>query len=123
MRSHGTEAPGSCALLVEKRHGKFSCAGCDQPLFESKGKFESGTGGPASMIRSRGLWKHPLTGSLVWSEPRFIAQTAAAILDTFLMTALHQPTSATASTESRWTSCWAEVDLCSRLGGVIQPQI
>jgi peptide-methionine (R)-S-oxide reductase len=47
MRSHGTEAPGSCALLLEKRHGKFSCAGCDQPLFESKGKFESGTGWPS----------------------------------------------------------------------------
>jgi peptide-methionine (R)-S-oxide reductase len=47
MRSHGTEAPGSCALLLEKRHGKFSCAGCDQPLFESNGKFESGTGWPS----------------------------------------------------------------------------
>ena len=34
MRSHGTEAPGSCALLLEKRPGRFSCAGCGQPLFE-----------------------------------------------------------------------------------------
>ena len=42
MRHHGTEAPGSCALLLDKRHGRFSCAGCDQPLFELKGKFESG---------------------------------------------------------------------------------
>jgi peptide-methionine (R)-S-oxide reductase len=47
MRSHGTEAPGSCALLWEKRPGKFSCAGCGQPLFESKLKFESGTGWPS----------------------------------------------------------------------------
>jgi peptide-methionine (R)-S-oxide reductase len=47
MRSHGTEAPGSCALLLEKRHGQFSCAGCDQPLFDSHGKFESGTGWPS----------------------------------------------------------------------------
>ncbi len=37
MRSHGTEAPGSCALLVEKRHGRFTCAGCDRPLFEVEG--------------------------------------------------------------------------------------
>jgi peptide-methionine (R)-S-oxide reductase len=44
MRSHGTEAPGSYALLLEKRPGRFSCAGCGHPLFESKGKFESGTG-------------------------------------------------------------------------------
>jgi peptide-methionine (R)-S-oxide reductase len=47
MRGHGTEAPGSCALLVEKRPGKFSCAGCGQPLFETRRKFESGTGWPS----------------------------------------------------------------------------
>ncbi|MCO5064654.1 MAG: peptide-methionine (R)-S-oxide reductase MsrB [Rhizobiaceae bacterium] len=47
MRQHGTERPGSCALLYEKRAGTFSCAGCDQPLFESKLKFESGTGWPS----------------------------------------------------------------------------
>ena len=47
MRNHGTERPGSCALLYEKRAGTFSCVGCDQPLFESKLKFESGTGWPS----------------------------------------------------------------------------
>jgi peptide-methionine (R)-S-oxide reductase len=47
MRNHGTERPGSCALLHEKRAGVFSCAGCDQPLFASKLKFESGTGWPS----------------------------------------------------------------------------
>jgi peptide-methionine (R)-S-oxide reductase len=47
MRDHGTERPGSCALLVEKRPGTFSCAGCDTPLFEGKVKFESGTGWPS----------------------------------------------------------------------------
>jgi peptide-methionine (R)-S-oxide reductase len=47
MRQHGTERPGSCALLLEKRPGTFVCAGCDQPLFESKLKFESGTGWPS----------------------------------------------------------------------------
>ena len=47
MRGHGTERPGSCALLYEKRPGVFACAGCGQPLFESKTKFESGTGWPS----------------------------------------------------------------------------
>jgi len=47
MRQHGTEAPGSCALLHEKRQGKFTCAGCAQPLFASTLKFESGTGWPS----------------------------------------------------------------------------
>ena len=47
MRSHGTERPGSCALLYEKRPCTFYCAGCDSPLFEGKVKFESGTGWPS----------------------------------------------------------------------------
>ncbi len=47
MRAHGTERPGSCALLHEKRQGTFSCAGCGQQLFASDGKFESGTGWPS----------------------------------------------------------------------------
>jgi peptide-methionine (R)-S-oxide reductase len=47
MRSHGTEVPGSCALLLEKRAGRFLCAGCGHPLFESEEKFESGTGWPS----------------------------------------------------------------------------
>jgi peptide-methionine (R)-S-oxide reductase len=47
MRQHGTEMPGSCALLHEKRAGTFHCAACGQPLFASKLKFESGTGWPS----------------------------------------------------------------------------
>ena len=47
MRGHGTERPGSCALLAEKRPGTFSCAAYSQPLFEGKRKFESGTGWPS----------------------------------------------------------------------------
>jgi peptide-methionine (R)-S-oxide reductase len=34
-------------LLHEKRSGTFRCAACDQPLFTSKLKFESGTGWPS----------------------------------------------------------------------------
>ncbi len=47
MREHGTERPGSCALNHEKRPGMFRCAGCDQELFVSRMKFESGTGWPS----------------------------------------------------------------------------
>ena len=56
MRDHGTEPPGSCALLMEKRQGRFVCAGCHTPLFESQGKFESGTGWPS--------FDRPLDGSV-----------------------------------------------------------
>jgi peptide-methionine (R)-S-oxide reductase len=47
LRGHGTERPGSCALLAEKRPGTFSCAGCGQALFMAGRKFESGTGWPS----------------------------------------------------------------------------
>ena len=47
LREHATERPGSCALLVEHRQGKFTCAGCGNPLFVSDRKFESGTGWPS----------------------------------------------------------------------------
>ena len=47
MRHHATERPGSCALNYEKRPGTFVCAGCEQPLFVGKKKFESGTGWPS----------------------------------------------------------------------------
>ena len=56
MRNHGTERPNSCALLLEKRPGTFTCAGCDTPLFESKLKFESGTGWPSFTV--------PIAGSV-----------------------------------------------------------
>ena len=47
MRGHGTERAGSCALNHEKRAGVFHCAGCDQPLFRSGEKFDSGTDWPS----------------------------------------------------------------------------
>jgi peptide-methionine (R)-S-oxide reductase len=47
LRGHGTERPGSCALLNEHRTGTFSCVACGQPLFVADRKFESGTGWPS----------------------------------------------------------------------------
>ena len=47
LRGHGTERPGSCALLKEHRAGTFTCAACGQRLFVADRKFESGTGWPS----------------------------------------------------------------------------
>jgi peptide-methionine (R)-S-oxide reductase len=47
LREEGTEPPGSSPLLKEHRKGQFACAGCGLPLFQSKWKFESGTGWPS----------------------------------------------------------------------------
>ena len=47
LRKHGTERAGTSPLNKEKRQGTFACAGCEQPLFTSDTKFESGTGWPS----------------------------------------------------------------------------
>lgn len=47
LREHGTERSGTSALDHEKRAGVFHCAGCDLALFDSKTKFDSGTGWPS----------------------------------------------------------------------------
>jgi peptide-methionine (R)-S-oxide reductase len=47
LREAGTERPFSSPLNNEKRKGTFVCAGCDLTLFESKTKFDSGTGWPS----------------------------------------------------------------------------
>jgi peptide-methionine (R)-S-oxide reductase len=62
LREHGTERPGSCALLQEKRAGTFRCAGCGNPLFRAERKFESGTGWPSFFA--------PLEGAVETTEDR-----------------------------------------------------
>jgi peptide-methionine (R)-S-oxide reductase len=47
LREHGTEPRGSSPLNKEKREGRFLCAGCGKPLFQSDTKFDSGTGWPS----------------------------------------------------------------------------
>jgi peptide-methionine (R)-S-oxide reductase len=47
LRDQETERPWSSPLLNEHRHGVFACAGCGQKLFDSRTKFESGTGWPS----------------------------------------------------------------------------
>ncbi len=68
MREHGTERPGSCALNYEKRAGTFYCAGCEQALFASKTKFESGTGWPS--------FNDPVPGSVETTTDRSLRHGA-----------------------------------------------
>ena len=42
----GTERPGSSELNHEKREGSYHCANCNQKLFDSSTKYESGSGWP-----------------------------------------------------------------------------
>jgi peptide-methionine (R)-S-oxide reductase len=47
LRHEGTERAGASPLNDEKRKGRYHCAGCDHPLFDSSMKFDSGTGWPS----------------------------------------------------------------------------
>jgi peptide-methionine (R)-S-oxide reductase len=52
----GTERAFTSPLNAEKREDTFVCAACEQPLFESGAKFDSGTGWPS-------FWK-PIPGAI-----------------------------------------------------------
>ena len=47
LLEEGTEPPGSSNLNNEKRKGSYHCVGCDEKLFESDTKYESGSGWPS----------------------------------------------------------------------------
>lgn len=47
MREAGTERPFTSPLNEENRAGTFHCKGCDQAVYSSETKFESGTGWPS----------------------------------------------------------------------------
>ena len=47
LRQSGTERGGTGKFLGHFEEGIYRCAGCDQVLFSSEEKFESGTGWPS----------------------------------------------------------------------------
>lgn len=46
-REKGTEPPFSGEYYACKKEGIYKCTCCDHPLFDSKNKFDSGTGWPS----------------------------------------------------------------------------
>jgi peptide-methionine (R)-S-oxide reductase len=47
LRQGGTEIPFTGSLLHNDKKGTYVSAGCNQPLFRSEQKFDSGTGWPS----------------------------------------------------------------------------
>jgi len=67
LRHANTEPPFSSPLDKEHRAGTFVCAGCAQPLYSSKTKFDSGTGWPS-------FWA-PLPHAIVTDTDRSLMET------------------------------------------------
>ena len=62
LRGHGTERAFTSPLDDEKRSGTFACAACDNSLYSSATKYDSGTGWPS-------FWQ-PLAGAIGTSIDR-----------------------------------------------------
>ena len=68
LREEGTERPWTSTLLDEKREGIYICAGCDQPLFRSTMKFDSGTGWPSFFTYIDNALETKRDFKLVWQR-------------------------------------------------------
>lgn len=62
LRNKGTERAFTSELLDIKEQGTFVCAACENPLYETKHKFKSGTGWPS--------FDRAIEGSLAYSSDR-----------------------------------------------------
>lgn len=60
LRKAATERPFSSELLDIKTPGTFVCAACENPLYETKNKFKSGSGWPS--------FDRAIEGSLAYSS-------------------------------------------------------
>jgi len=52
-----TEPPGTSKLNSEKRVGSYHCVNCDQKLFDSTTKYESGSGWPSFFQAMPGVFE------------------------------------------------------------------
>lgn len=66
-----TERAGSSPLNQEKREGTFICAACFLPLFESRTKYESGTGWPSFYQPIEGRLGTKTDYKLIWPRTEY----------------------------------------------------
>jgi peptide-methionine (R)-S-oxide reductase len=71
LRQDGTERAFTSPLLEEHRRGVFACAGCDLDLFDSRTKYDSGTGWPS-------FWA-PLDHAVIEESDRSYGMTRTAV--------------------------------------------
>ncbi len=67
LRKHGTERAGTSPLDKQYDPGTYYCAGCEQALFTSETKFDSGTGWPS--------FYQPIDGAIETSTDKSLFMT------------------------------------------------
>jgi len=72
LREAGTERPFSSELNKIKEPGTFVCAACENPLYKTKHKFESGTGWPS--------FDRPIEGGVFFSTDNKLGYTRNEVL-------------------------------------------
>ena len=83
LRMGGTEPRNSSPLVGEKRSGRFVCAGCGSPLFDSAEKFESGTGWPSFAAARAGAVEAIPAGTSGYSAEARCARCGGHLGDVF----------------------------------------
>jgi peptide-methionine (R)-S-oxide reductase len=75
LRNGGTEKPFTGTLLTNKKQGTYFSIGCDQPVFRSEDKYDSGTGWPS--------FKAPINEDMVVLREDFrLGEKRIEVLDT-----------------------------------------
>ncbi len=71
LREEGTEKPGTSPLLHEKREGIFACVACDNHLFTTSSKFDSGTGWPSFYDFLPGAIETKMDFKIIWPRTEY----------------------------------------------------
>jgi peptide-methionine (R)-S-oxide reductase len=74
LRQQGTEIPFTGSLDHETRKGTYVSVGCNEPVFRSEQKFDSGTGWPS-------FWDPINKNALVLREDNSLGETRIEVLD------------------------------------------
>lgn len=67
----GTEPSWTSPLNEEKREGTFVCAACNNPLFRSDAKYDSGTGWPSFFEPMPGKLETSRDFKLIWPRTEY----------------------------------------------------
>ena len=86
----GTERPGSSELNFEKREGNYHCANCDEKLFESKKKYESGSGWPSFFESLPDVFETKTDHHVGYARTEYHCKSVVGIMDIYLMMVLNQ---------------------------------